>query len=135
MAEFNINTGLSHVNIKNEDGTEVGSFSFLASDPAILGRAEKIVDFFNNLTFPDLSNTEQRTEFCDRITDELTIFLGTDASSTFKNISPIALMDNGNFYFESIIEYVCDEIQNVHKSRLEKKLKKVHAAVAAFNGE
>lgn len=129
---LNIKTGLTHTEIKNEDGDVIGSFKFLASDPDIMRRAEDIIDYFNGLQFPDITITEQRESFCAGIKEKLDFLLGCSTEKAFQFISPVALMENGDFYFEVIIEYVCSVIEKEHKSRINKKLQKVHKAVADF---
>lgn len=129
---LNIKTGLTHTEIKNEDGEVIGSFAFLPSDPDILGRAEQTIEFFNELEFPDLSETDQRVLFCAEIKKRLDFLLGCNTEKAFQSISPVALMENGDFYFEAIVEYVCSVVEKEHKARINKKLQKVRKAVTDF---
>ena len=49
--DLSVDTGSLVIDLKNERGRKIGEFEIIPTDTDILKRYEKVVDFFNNVSF------------------------------------------------------------------------------------
>ncbi len=122
-----VNTGAINISLQDKDGEELGTFKFNPSDTAILDRMDNVVDFFNNITFGEETETvEQIKELNAKIAEQFDYLLGyTVADGIFGRCGACTPTENGDFYFEVVLEQIGNLIEQTMQKRIEKKVKRI----------
>lgn len=128
-----VDTGAIVVDIQDVDGNKIGELEFNPADLSIVGRYEEVVENLNTLKCDEEEGYEAAKKLDAAIREQFDYLLATNASdSAFSKYSPLAVKENGDFFFEGIFEGVAKLIEEHTNTRLEKKLAKVHKATAKY---
>lgn len=125
-----VNTGAVNVSLQDKDGEELGTFKFNPTDTGILTRYENVVDFFNSIKFADEMTEEESLakvkEMDEKIGEQFDYLFGYRVSDgIFGRCGACTVTENGDLYFEIVIEQIATLIEQTMQKRVEKKLKKV----------
>lgn len=147
MAKYTleVDTGLIEVELKDVTGKVLGSFEFSPTDSDIVNRYKDVVKAFNEVKAPEgLLNgeaTDEETDafqigFSDMVREQLDYLLGHKVSdSIFGMCGPLTLLENGEFYYEHVVEGIGNLIAQVVEERIDEKLEKVKSATAKYENE
>lgn len=138
MAEtmkLQVQTGEVTVELVDENGAALGSFSFNPADSNILKRYGAVVDHFNAVRLEQTDDEQQMlrqmNELADDIAGQLDQLLGSSVSeSIFAKCGPLTVTKDGSFYYEQVLEGIGSLVEKVTKKRLDKKLARIKKAVA-----
>lgn len=133
------NTGAVLVAVENENGRKIGEFEFIPTDSDIANRYGKVVDFFNHVEFHDKSDkVEDRAEEIRRFSEEIRkqfdlLFNYPVSDSIFSQCGPLTTTQDGDFFFEHVLDGIAGIIEQTMNTRLEKKMKKIRNATAKYH--
>ena len=132
-----VDTGAVTIEVTDKSGKHLGEFSFIPSDSDILNRYEQVVDFFNAISFPENMTKDQSMkalrQLGDDVRKQLDILLGAGVSDTlFASCGPLTPLENGDFFFENVMDGIGNLIAETTQQRLNKKMKKISAAVKKY---
>ncbi len=132
MKTISVKTGDVSYQLTDEAGNVVGVLRFNPYDPDIIRRSEEFKKWASELKLSDELSMKDLLKLSDEVRERFDLFLNRKASEElFKANSPIAILDNGEFYFQQMITIVRDIIEDVVKNRN----KKIDAAVKDIVGE
>ena len=130
---ISIRTGKRVIDILNEDGEKIGSFSFYASDA--LGAMKRMANFaksLENIDTEDLSSNltiERLNELEQQIKDGIDDVLKTKSSDTlFSVLSPFTFIDDNTPFIAVILPEIQKELEKINQ-----KAQKINNAVAGAN--
>lgn len=138
ILKLEVDTGASTIEIVDKDQEKIGEFKFNPADPGIVKRYENVVDFFNDVEFGQNLTDDQKVEeikkLIDAIADQFDYLLGYKvADSLFGTCSPLAVIANGDFYFENVLEGIGNLVSKTTNQRINKKLAKIKKATAKYS--
>lgn len=138
--ELVVDTGAIEVPVKDKTGRELGKFYFNPLDSNILSRYDKVVDFFNNIKLSEDASEDERIAEYDKlakdIAEQFDVLFGYDVSEVlFSKCGALTVVENGDFFYEVVLEGFANLMEKVTKVRVEKKLSKVKKAVASKKGK
>lgn len=133
MAEtmiLKVNTGAVNISLQDKDGEEIGTFKFNPADTSIIGRLEQVIDFFNSVSFGDEINEEDTLdkvkELDRKIGEQFDFLFGYKvADGIFGKCGACTFTENGDMYFEVVLEQIATLIERTMQKRVEKKVKKI----------
>jgi len=133
--ELVVDTGSIEVPVRDKKGLELGSFVFNPLDSNILSRYDKIIDFFNELKFDENMSDDERITVYDNLSQDIRkqfdmLFDYNVSEVLFGKCGPLTVTENGDFFYEVVLEGIADLMEKVMKTRVEKKLSRVKKAVA-----
>lgn len=130
-----VNTGAVLVNVENENGRKIGTFEFVPTDTDIINRYGDVVDFFNNVKFDsDKAGEEELRQFSAQIRERFDYLLNYPVSEgIFSKCGPLTPTQDGDFFFETVIDGIRKLIEQVTNERMEKKMKKIRNATAKYH--
>ena len=138
VTKLRVETGALAVEVEDETGAVIGSFSFNPADSNILKRYGAVVDFFNGVNFdeslPEQEQLDAMNKLADDIAGQFDYLLGPGVSEgVFGRCGPLTVTKNGDFFFEQVLQGVGSLIESVTKKRLDKKLAKVQKATEKYD--
>lgn len=138
ILKLEVDTGASTIEVVDKDSEKLGEFKFNPSDPGIVKRYENVIDFFNGVEFGQDLTDDQKIEeigkLISAIQEQFNYLLGYKVDeSLFGTCSPLAVIANGDFYFENVLEGIGNLVSKTTNQRVSKKLAKVKKATAKYN--
>ena len=128
------NTGSVMVPIFDENDKKIGEMRFIPTDTDILKRYSKVVEFFNGVTFSDEPTENEIVDFSESIKNQFDDLFNYHVSEEiFSVCSPLTVIENGDFFFENILEGIAGIIETILNQRIEKKMKKIRKATAKYH--
>ena len=139
VMKLQVETGAVTVELEDENGAALGSFSFNPADSNILRRYGSVIDHFNAIeldrTQDEQAQARQMNALADDIAGQFDYLLGGPVSEgIFAQCGPLTVTKNGDFYFERVLEGVGALVEKTTKKRLDKKMARIQKAVAAAPG-
>lgn len=133
--KLKVNTGAVLVAVENENGRKIGEFEFIPTDADIVNRYGKVVDFFNHVEFrKDADKIEAVRQFSEQIREQFDYLFNYPVSEhIFGQCGPLTPTQDGDFFFEHVLEEICGLIEQMMNTRLEKKMKKIRNATAKYH--
>lgn len=132
--KLKVDTGKIVVPIEDTDGESLGKMTFIPTDMDILNRYGSVVEFFNNVKFSENPTEQEITEFAEKVKEELDYLLGYPVSKDiFQRCSPLTIVSNGDFFFESVIDGIAEIAEQITNERVQKKLAKVRKVTAKYH--
>lgn len=143
MSELTLNvaSGAKLVPIIDADGERIGSFRFNPTDTNILYRYKAVVEFFESYfkdrpEEPEDTTDEERVERLldvqQHVNEQIDALLGYEAHvSIFEKCGALSITENGDFFFEQIIEGIAKLIEQATKQRV-KKIEKIRKATSRY---
>ncbi|MFR3938638.1 MAG: hypothetical protein ACLTY8_02845 [Lachnospiraceae bacterium] len=130
-----VDTGAVTVDVENENGKKIGEFEFVPTDTDIVNRYGSVVEFFNNVSFNENEGNEEIVKkFSSQIRDQFDhLFNYPVSDSIFSKCGPLTPVQNGDFFFEVVLDGIRGIIENVTNERVEKKMKKIRKATAKYH--
>lgn len=130
-----VDTGAVTVDVENENGKKIGEFEFVLTDTDIVNRYGSVVEFFNNVSFNENEGNEEIVKkFSSQIRDQFDhLFNYPVSDSIFSKCGPLTPVQNGDFFFEVVLDGIRGIIENVTNERVEKKMKKIRKATAKYH--
>ena len=130
-----VDTGAVTVDVENENGKKIGEFEFVPTDTDIVNRYGSVVEFFNNVSFNENERNEEIVKkFSSQIRDQFDhLFNYPVSDSIFSKCGPLTPVQNGDFFFEVVLDGIRGIIENVTNERVEKKMKKIRKATAKYH--
>lgn len=130
-----VDTGAVTVDVENENGKKIGEFEFVPTDTDIVNRYGSVVEFFNNVSFNENEGDEEIVKkFSSQIRDQFDhLFNYPVSDSIFSKCGPLTPVQNGDFFFEVVLDGIRGIIENVTNERVEKKMKKIRKATAKYH--
>ena len=137
VMKLQVETGAVTVELEDENGAALGSFSFNPADSNILKRYGAVADHFNGLTLDqtedDARQMEQMNALADDIAGQFDYLLGGGVSEgIFGKCGPLTVTKNGDFFFEQVLEQIGSLVEKITKKRLDKKLARIKRATAKY---
>lgn len=130
-----VDTGAVTVDVENENGKKIGEFEFIPTDTDIVNRYGSVVEFFNNVSFNENEGNEEIVKkFSSQIRDQFDhLFNYPVSDSIFSKCGPLTPVQNGDFFFDVVLDGIRGIIENVTNERVEKKMKKIRKATAKYH--
>lgn len=130
-----VDTGAVTVDVENENGKKIGEFEFIPTDTDIVNRYGSVVEFFNNVSFNENEGNEEIVKkFSSQIREQFDhLFNYPVSDSIFSKCGPLTPVQNGDFFFEVVLDGIRGIIENVTNERVEKKMKKIRKATAKYH--
>ena len=130
-----VDTGAVTVDVENENGKKIGEFEFVPTDTDIVNRYGSVVEFFNNVSFNENEGNEEIVKkFSSQITEQFDhLFNYPVSDSIFSKCGPLTPVQNGDFFFEVVLDGIRSIIEKVTNERIEKKMKKIRKATAKYH--
>lgn len=130
-----IDTGAVTVDVENENGKKIGEFEFVPTDTDIVNRYGSVVEFFNNVSFNENEGNEEIVKkFSSQIRDQFDYLFNYPVSdSIFSRCGPLTPVQNGDFFFEVVLDGIRGIVEKVTNERVEKKMKKIRKATAKYH--
>ncbi len=138
VSKLRVETGALTVEVEDERGAVIGAFDFNPADSNILKRYSAVVEFFNGVGFdedmPQEAQIAAMNKLAGDIAGQFDYLLGQGVSEgLFDKCGPLTVTQNGDFFFEQVLEGVGALIESVTKKRLDKKLDKIKKATAKYD--
>ncbi len=138
IQRITIDTGAKNYELLDKDGQRLGVFKFHPSDTRIISRYEKVVEFFESTEFQNSVSEEeaaqQIVEIDKKICEQFDFLLCYPVSKgLFEGCGPLSLTDDGDYYFEKVLEVIVNIVEAATSQRVKKKLEKVNKATAKYN--
>lgn len=128
-----VDTGALAVDILDVDGNKVGELEFNPADFSIVSRYEEVVEHLNSLKYDEGEGFEAAKKMEEEIKNQFDYLLACEASKgAFSRYSPLAVKEDGDFFFEGVFEGVAKLIEEHTNTRLEAKLAKVRKATEKY---
>ena len=128
-----VDTGAIAVDILDVDGSKVGELEFNPADLSIVSRYEEVVERLNALKYDEEEGFEAAKKMETAIKEQLDYLLCCDASNgVFSKYSPLAVKEDGDFFFEGVFEGIAKLIEEYTSTRLEAKLAKVRKVTEKY---
>lgn len=130
-----VNTGAVTVDVENENGKKIGEFEFVPTDTDIVNRYGSVVDFFNHVTFEENEPNEEIVKrFSNQIREQFDYLFNYPVSeSIFAKCGPLTPTQDGDFFFEKVLDGIRALIEKVTNERVEKKMKKIRRATTKYH--
>lgn len=130
-----VDTGAVTVDVENENGMKIGEFEFVPTDTDIVNRYGSVVEFFNNVSFNENEGNEEIVKkFSSQIREQFDhLFNYPVSDSIFSKCGPLTPVQNGDFFFEVVLDGIRSIIEKVTNERIEKKMKKIRKATAKYH--
>lgn len=140
MAEtmkLTVDTGAVQVDVEDKGGKKIGEFRFNPMDSNILLRYQKVVDFFNGLSFeqelPEDQQLEEMNRLAASVREQFDYLFGCNVSDgLFANCGPLSATADGDFFFEEVLRKIAALLEKISKQRVDAKLAKVRKATAKY---
>lgn len=133
--KLKVNTGAVLVAVENENGRKIGEFEFIPTDTDIANRYERVVDFFNHVEFrEEADKAEEVRRFSEEIRKQFDLLFNYPVSDgIFSQCGPLTMTQDGDFFFEHVLEGISGIIEQTMSVSLEKKMKKIRNATAKYH--
>lgn len=130
-----VDTGAVTVDVENENGKKIGEFEFVPTDTDIVNRYGSVVEFFNNVSFNENEGNEEIVKkFSSQIREQFDyLFNYLVSDSIFDKCGPLTPVQNGDFFFEVVLDGIRGIVEKVTNERVEKKMKKIRKATAKYH--
>lgn len=130
-----VDTGAVTVDVENENGKKIGEFEFVPTDTDIVNRYGSVVEFFNNVSFNENEGNEEIVKkFSSQTREQFDhLFNYPVSDSIFSKCGPLTPVQNGDFFFEVVLDGIRSIIEKVTNERVEKKMKKIRKATAKYH--
>ena len=130
---LHVDTGSQLFNI-DDKGEIIGQFRFNPADPDIARRYDQVVEKLNGMTFQGKMTQDELFAVTDAIKVQLDYLLNYNVSDQiFAKANPLTPLENGDFYFENVVDGIGNIVEKVTNKRLEKKLKKIKNATEKYH--
>lgn len=133
---INAKTGYRTVTIMDEDNDRViGSFKFNPTDSNLMRRANEVNEYLRTLDVSGAGGAdgESLQRVCDTIAEKVDYLLGCKTSTTvFSTLGPLSVMEDGELFFEFLLDRIGDLINEITEERIKKKMDRVAAATAEY---
>lgn len=130
MKDIIIDDGSIKAVIKNKQDKELGTLYFNPSDMGMMNRWEEFIDKMDEIdSISDENFNDVSSQIISNI-DEL--FKG--ASSFFEVTHPLSLSQDGDFYFEKVVDVLGNLVEEQTNQRIERKLKKIEKVTGKYVG-
>lgn len=137
--EVIVDSGLCTYDIKDKEGRLLGQFTFNPSDTGIVKRHGKVVEAFEKMEIPDMSeaNIADGLEKLDKFIYEQIDYLldSKEVAATFFSImGPLSPLASGQFFVESVLDAIGQAITNETGERVRKIAGKIKKHTSKYHG-
>lgn len=136
VMRLQVETGAVTVELEDENGEALGSFSFNPADSNILKRYGAVAEHLNAIELTPAEDEQRQLEQMNALSDDIArqfdyLLGGNVAEGIFAKCGPLTVTKTGDFFFEQVMEGIGSLVERVTKKRLDKKLARIRKAVAA----
>ena len=130
-----VDNGAVTVDVENENGKKIGEFECVPTATDIVNRYGSVVEFFKNVSFNENERNEEIVKkFSSQIREQFDhLFNYPVSDSIFGKCGPLTPVQNGDFFFEVVLDGIRSIIDKVTNERIEKKMKKIRKATAKYH--
>ena len=130
MKDIIIDDGSVKAVIKNKQDKELGTLYFNPTDMGMMNRWEEFIDKMDEI---NEINDDNFNEVSDTIINNINdLFRG--AKSFFEVTHPLSMANDGDFYFEKVVDVLGNLVEDITNERIEKKLKKIEKVTGKYVG-
>lgn len=128
-----VSTGAQVIDLLNENGTKIGQFEFVPTDVGIIERYKNIVNFFDSYQFPKEPTDEDLLQLENSVREQFDMLFGYQvADGMFKKCAALTVVEDGDFFFEKVLDGISGLIEQTMKARVEKKKQKIRKYTAKY---
>lgn len=130
MESIKIESGVKEYNIENQRGEFIGVFTFNPSDADLPRRYNETLKAFQAMKLSCSGKNVDLDEFVEiqkQAVEQLCYFVGNDSVKVFFEVMGAFSMQNGQFYYEKVLDIIAGIItseSNTQSSKLKNKIKK-----------
>ena len=139
MAEQNkmslqVSTGAQLIELLNETGRKIGEFEFVPTDVGIVDRYKDVVKFFDSYTFPEDPKEEDLLALENGVREQFNHLFGYEVSNgMFGKCGALTIVEDGDFFFEKVLDGVSGLIEQTMKTRVERKRQKIRKYTSKYD--
>lgn len=128
MAQIIVGDVLEEFEVKNTSGELIGTIRFNPADPGMVNRYEEIVKKMESI---DTTQGESDFDFYNRVAEEIKdmidYVLGQKCADVFFSVAhPLAVLENGTLYCESVLAGIAEAIEKATGERVKRIKAKVN---------
>ncbi len=128
-----ISTGAKRYELQDADGEVIGKFKFNPSDVGIIERYEKVADWFNAIEIGEEFGLPEAIDLSNGIKEQFDYLFGYPVSTgLFTKCNPLSPTENGDFFFEVVVDALVSVVSKETDMRMDKKIKRIQKAVAKY---
>lgn len=128
-----VSTGAQLIELKNENGRKIGEFEFIPTDTGIIERYKDVVKYFDDYALPKEPTEDDLMKLERGVRDQFDHLFGYEVSDgIFSKCGALTIVEDGDFFFEKVLDGVAGLIEQTMKARVEKKKQKILAYTAKY---
>lgn len=128
-----VSTGAQLIELQNENGTKIGQFEFVPTDVGIIERYRKVADFFDTYQLPKEPTEEDLLALENSVREQFDLLFGYHVSDgMFENCAALTVVEDGDFFFEKVLDGISGLIEKTMKARVERKKQKIRKYTAKY---
>ncbi len=126
-------TGAVRVTITDEFDEPIGSFKFLPTDVEIAKRWDETMNMITAIKVSENTDYGDALAVERKLKEETNHLLNYEVAENIYSIcSPLTVNQDGDFFYEVVLNGIADVIEQVFKTRVEKKRAKINKALAKY---
>lgn len=128
-----VSTGAQVIDLVNENGTKIGQFEFVPTDVGIIERYKDVANFFDSYQFPKEPAEEDLLSLENSVKEQFNQLFGYQvAEGMFEKCAALTVVEDGDFFFEKVLDGISGLIEQTMKARVEKKKQKIRKYTAKY---
>lgn len=135
--KITIDRGLQSYDIEDADGTYIGTIRFNPGDLGMAGRvskAQEVIEQLQSGINPD-DGADAISKICDCICDQMDYIFGTPVSKVlFANVSPLAVMPDGDLMFNKYLQALLPEVMVAQEAAAKSSAERLKKYTANYQG-
>ncbi len=129
-----VTTGAQLIDLLNESGRKIGEFEFVPTDTGIIERYKGVAQFFDNYTFPKNPTEDDFMALENSVREQFDLLFGYNVSEgMFGKCGALTVVEDGDFFFEKVLDGITGLIEQTMKTRVEKKKQKIRKYTAKYS--
>ena len=128
-----VSTGAQLIDVLNENGRKIGEFEFIPTDLGIIDRYKDVAAFFDGYQFPKDPTEEDLLELESKVKEQFNkLFNYPVADGIFEKCYALTVVEDGDFFFEKVLDGISGLIEQTMKTRVERKKQKIRKYTAKY---
>lgn len=128
-----VSTGAQLIELKNENGRKIGEFEFIPTALGIIERYKEVASFFDGYQFPKEPTEEDLLALEKGVKEQFDkLFNYPVSDGIFEKCYALTVVEDGDFFFEKVLDGISGLIEQTMKVRVERKKQKIRKYTAKY---